>query len=462
MIVPETHKWAQENFGECSLGDQRRTARLVQLAGQAADKPAASLPDLTGSWKGVKAAYRLLDRPEATLESVTQAHRDRTRRQSLRRCLIISDTTDVNFGAHRQIEGAGRTGTGRGKGFLLHSALMLDASNGHLIGLAGQAAYYRPWDKIGRQSDAQRLSRRRESEVWGEVIDRVGAPPEGSEWIHIGDSAADNFEVFCRCQDQGADWVFRAGRRHRKILTPEGKRVPMTDYLQRLPVVGEYHVEVRARDGRPARTAHVEVSIGSIRMPAPQHASSYVKERDSQPIAMSVVYVREVDPPSDVEPLEWILYTSLPVEDFDDAMEVIGYYQMRWLIEEWHKALKTGCRLTHRQLQSAGGLEALTGVFSVVSVLLIQLKTLARTAPARRAREVVPPLWLKLLRAADKVKNTKGLTLRGFWRAVAKLGGFLGRKSDGEPGWITIWRGWQQLHLLTRGVRLAQSIPALQ
>jgi len=143
------------------------------------------------------------------------------------------------------------------------------------------------------------------------------------------------------------------------------------------------------------------------------------------------------------------------VESFDHAWEVIGWYENRWLVEEWHKALKTGCRLESRQLQSVDRLLPLTGILSLVAVLLVQLKCAARTNSDDPASALVPALWLKLLKGKRKTK-TCDITNYEFWRAVAKLGGFLGRRHDGEPGWQVIWRGWQELHTLAEGATLAR------
>jgi hypothetical protein len=168
-----------------------------------------------------------------------------------------------------------------------------------------------------------------------------------------------------------------------------------------------------------------------------------------------VVVVEEIDPPADAEPIHWTLLTTIPVESFEDAWRVVGWYEDRWLVEEWHKALKTGCCLESRQLQSMDRLLPLTGVLSVVAVLLVQIKHAARTRPNQPASESVPTLWLKLLQAKRKTK-TYEITNYEFWRAVAKPGGFLGRRHDGEPGWQLIWRGWKQLHTLVEGALLAE------
>jgi hypothetical protein len=205
----------------------------------------------------------------------------------------------------------------------------------------------------------------------------------------------------------------------------------------------------------------MEVRFGALKILVPSQKSPYVKRLSPAPLAMWVVYAMEVDAPRDVEPIEWILLTSLPVESFDDAWRILGYYEKRWLIEEWHKALKTGCRVECRQLKSKGGLERITGLLSVIAVRLLQLKSAARTNPDRLAAKIVPWHWIVMLLAARKRRNKtveRTMTIGEFYRELAKLGGFLGRKSDGEPGWITIWRGWQKLYLLVRGAELAKEV----
>lgn len=171
--------------------------------------------------------------------------------------------------------------------------------------------------------------------------------------------------------------------------------------------------------------------------------------------------VRELNPPAGLkEPIDWVLLTSLPVRTLEEAMEVIGYYEKRWLIEEWHKALKTGCQVEKRQLQTSHRLEALTGLLSVVAVRLMQLKEMGRREPQRAAVELVPQRYVELVHRARRGRGDAGQwTIRDFFRGVAGLGGFLGRKGDGEPGWITIWRGWEVLHWMLQGAQLASQTP---
>jgi hypothetical protein len=191
--------------------------------------------------------------------------------------------------------------------------------------VAGQTIHYRPQkgDKPSKEEhSAAKLKRDRESGVWGIVIDQVGPPPEEVEWIHVLDRGGDNFEVYCHLLEQRSGWVVRAGRLNRYVLAgPDEKRMPLSDYLPQLTLLGTYELSLRARPKQAARTAKLEVRVGSIRMPIPHHKSPWVRALDPEPIAMNVVYVVEVDPPVDVEPISWVLLTSLPVDTFDQAME---------------------------------------------------------------------------------------------------------------------------------------------
>ena len=448
--MQSTSEWAQLNFGNCQLGDKRRTKRLVQVAEHFANNPSASLPSQNELWKDLKAAYRLFDSADVTFEAIARPHWELTRQAARGRCLVIGDTTEFNFGNVRQIEGIGDMGNGKGQGFLLHNALLVQADNGEALGLAGQAIIYRKKNRKSRKKEnaSQRMKRDRESEVWGTVIDDIGAPAEGVEYVHVFDRGADNFEVYCRLLDNNDQWVIRASKLSRKVLAGENQKLmPLKDYLPQLKTLGQYTLSLRARPGQPARQALLEVRVGQIRIPRPRHVSQWVRNRKQPPIPMNVIEVVEINAPSGTSPIRWVLFTSLPVESFDDAWQVIGYYEQRWLIEEFHKAIKTGCETEERQLKTAQRLEALVGLTSIVGIRLLQLKSIARANPDTPAKRVVPRIWLEMLKLARKdLTRVHDLTVGQFYREVARLGGFLARKGDGEPGWITIWRGWEKLN----------------
>jgi len=454
--------WAQAQFGQCVLGDLRRTKRLVQMAQQVANNPSASLPDQTETWGDLKAAYRLFDNSQVTFTAVAEQHWQQTRQQSPGRYLILGDTTELDFGGLRTIQGAGPTGNGSGLGFLLHTGLVVNAQTQAVAGVAGATIHYRQRKKPHQQrpNASQRVTHpNRESLVWGRVIDAVGPPPTGVEWLHVFDRGADDFEVCCHLLENRCSWLIRAAKMTRKVVNAAGQQLPLKEALSELKIAGRYELCLRSRPGQAARTAKLEVRTGTISLPQPRFVSPYVKQVGHTSIAMQVVWVQEINPPRGVQPIQWVLYTSLPVNTFEEAWQIIEYYEARWLIEEYHKALKTGCATTRHELRTASRLEALVGLLTVVAVRLLALKSAARAEPDRPAAEVVPRLWLHMIRAARKnMRQPQNLTIYQFYRELAKLGGFLGRKHDGEPGWITIWRGWEKLNTLVRGAQLAKTM----
>ena len=445
-------QWAEEQFGSCDLGDFRRTRRAVEVAAAFAADPSGSTPHQTENWADLKAAYRLFDSEGVTFESLAAPHWQQTRARTSGHWLVLADTTQLDFGIHRAVPGLGPTGNGFGHGFHLHSALMVGSNSEEIVGLAGQVLFYRrPRSaKKKKENTYQVKQRKRESQVWGQLIDQIGLPADGVRFTHVMDRGADDFEVYCHLLQQRSDWVVRASKMNRKVRWPDGRETDLQEYLRQLPAAGVYDVPVPARPGQAARTAQVEVRDGPVALPAPRQLSPWLRKQGIKLITMWVVEVREIHPPKGSTPLHWVLYTSHAVTNLEQAQVIISYYKKRWLIEEFHKALKTGCSLEARQYQTSDRLEALTGMQSVVAVRLLQLKSVARTEPERPAEDVVPEKWITTLRVLRRKATPGAWTVREFYRQLAGLGGFLGRKCDGEPGWITIWRGFDKLALTMR------------
>jgi hypothetical protein len=445
-------QWAEEQFGACQLGDSRRTRRAIEVAAAFAANPSGSTPHQTEDWADLKAAYRLFDSDGVTFDSLASPHWKKTRAQTSGHWLLLEDTTELDFGIHRAIEGLGPTGNGGGYGFHLHSALMAAADSEEIVGLAGQVLYYRRPHRPKKKESKYRIKQRdRESQVWGKLIDAIGPPAPNVRFTHVMDRGADNFEVFCHLLLQRSEWVVRASHMHRKVRLADSGEIGLQSFLRTLPLGGTYEVSVPARPGQSARMAEVEVRYGLLGLPAPRHLSPWLREQGIKLITMWVVEVREVRSPKGAKPLHWVLYTSHAVTNLSEAQMVIGYYKKRWLIEEFHKALKTGCSLESRQYQTSERLEALTGMQSIVAVRLLQLKSVARSEPQRPASDVVPGKWIKTLHTLRPKAARRGpWSVYDFYRQLAGLGGFLGRKCDGEPGWITLWRGFDKLALTIR------------
>ncbi len=457
VVILDTKEWAKVTFGTCELGDLRRTSRLVKYAEQVAARPDGSTPDQTETWGDCKAAYRLFNSKDVTFENIIAPHCQQTRAacQPGDVKLLINDTTEIDYGTARSVSGLGPTGNGFGQGFFLHSAMMVDADDGRVEGLAGQILFHRRQPTSKKKKKARNSRRRdadRESAVWGKLVDQVGAPPAGVKWVHVNDRGADDFEVFCRIRAQGTSCVIRAARLNRKILAMDGRGLQLKELLKELPCRERLELKVPATDKVAARIAKLELRFSELAMPIPAVLTPWLKEhRPTEPLRLHVVELLESDPPPEVEALRWVLYTFETVSTFAQAMTVIGWYERRPQIEDYHKAFKTGCRVECRFYHTSERLERVTGLLSIVAMRLMQLKTAARETPDRPAVEVAPKQWVELIQKARNKPINPSMTIREFIRAVAGLGGHLGRKSDGEPGWITLWRGFEKLMLIARG-----------
>ncbi len=452
-------QWAQEEFGFAQLGDQRRNKRLVNIAEHLAASPGGTLPQAFPDWAELKAAYRFFGQRGVSFERVLAPHLERTR-QACRQpgeYLLIEDTTLLDYSQHKAAADLGVIGDGGGRGFELHSALAVRVEawtleqrpEGLVVGLFGQQCRT-PQPAPAGETRGQQLSRPRKSRTWAAALKAAGRPPAGSRWIYVADRESDFYEPVEICQQHGADLVIRAGHDHR--LAAGGGHLKAA--MAQAPVLGTMTVAVRARGGQPARTAIVEVRSTRVTLDGPWRPGGW-----QAPLGeLGALEVREVHAPAGVkEPLHWLLLTSLPCATWAQAQRVVGYYTARWWIEEYHKALKTGTGVETSQLERADHLEPLIAVLGVVAVRLLNTKLLARSRPESfEAAASFGPVVLALLE--KKLGPPKGgWTNRNLLRAVARVGGFIGRKSDGEPGWQTIWRGWQRLMWMCEGVNLIDS-----
>ncbi len=262
--------------------------------------------------------------------------------------LLVADTTEIEFGIQRDIKGLGPTGDGGGRGFFLHSSLAVDRDSGEALGLIEQELFHRQEAPEG-ETRTQRFARARESEVWGRIVDAVGAPPPGVAFRHVFDAASDNYELFCHLARSGCEWVLRACQTHRIVFTTDGARQPLQEALSAQPVCGVKSITVKPQPGQVGRTAEAEVRFVPVTVPRPHATTPWVREHGPKRIAMSAVEVVEPHPPAGCEALHSVLLTSDVVTDEAGALQVIADYEKRWVVEEFHKAVRTGCRVESRQ-----------------------------------------------------------------------------------------------------------------
>jgi hypothetical protein len=345
-------------------------------------------------------------------------------------------------------------GRNTGRGFFLHTALMREPQSGAVIGVAGQELYYRHCAGRKGAKNSRRRDPQREPAVWGRLIDQIGPPPEGIRWLHVCDRGADDYEVFCHAWRQRCGWVVRACRLNRLIETPERRTMTIRQHLDVQSFRGCQTLEVDANASTPARTARLQLRFAELALPIPHVTNAWIRQHaPAEPLTMWVVELVEVDPPADTEPVHWVLLTSERVESVPQAQQVVAYYTRRWAVEDYHKALKTGCRVEARFYETAERLERITGVLAIVAVQLLRLRSMAQEQPERAAMEVVPVEWVQTLSRVRRIPTHRDLTIKDFMRHLAGLGGHLGRKCDGPPGWMTLWRGLEKLLLILRGVR---------
>jgi hypothetical protein len=331
---------------------------------------------------------------------------------------------------------------------------MIDRSTGQVLGQAGAMTYYRK-RVPDQETRAERLARTRESELWGDLVDQVGPCRANSHWTYVFDRGGDNFDAMCRIQKQGCHWIIRAGKLNRKVIDTSGKLRYLRDAIRQATVLGTYELSLRSRPGQAARTAKLRVSVTTVTLPRPAHLPHEVRGNGIRSITTNVVIVEEFDTPKGVTPIQWVLLTDEPVETFAQAWEIVECYEQRWLIEEYHKVLKTGCNIEGHALRTAARLEAMIGVVVVIGIRLLSLKMEARNAPETPARKHVPTTWLTALKGLRKRVQLTELTVYQFFRELARVGGFLARKGDGEPGWQTIWYGYQKLQMVVTGIEIA-------
>ena len=447
--------WAEATFRDCDLPDARLRRRLVQVAAGIARNPQVSLSRAFQDPAALKAGYRLVHHDAATIAAVTEPHR----RQTLAAAgsapgvvLMVQDTTEFDYSQHPATTGLGPIGDGRGRGFLVQSVLAIrPALAGRPVPVLG-VAHLEAFDRVPaphpQETSAQKRTRPRESDCWLRAVDAVGRPPAGVRWVLVGDRGADAYRLFAHCRAQGQDLLVRAVQ-DRRARDAEGLPTGVLRTARtQSPGSERREVAIPAKPTQRARTASVAVAWTALTLRPP----AGMTEMPALPIW--VVHVWEPDPPDGGAPLEWILLSSVAVETEAAAWERVDWYRQRWVVEEYHQALKTGCGLEAAQLRDQASLWALLGICAPIAIRLLQLRALARGDPAAAATTVLDAQTIAVLAALTKT-NPAGMSAGTCWKLIARLGGHLGRKGDGEPGWKTLWWGWQHLQTVLDGVRIA-------
>lgn len=446
--------WAEDEFGSAKLGDARRTRRLVAIASGAAGSVGSALSSVCGK-SGAQTVSRLLDCAKTTVESVTQPHMEETRNRCAGsgRVLAIQDTTVLDFTNRASLEGIGPVTTARSsRGLLMHSVLAVNEDRVPL-GLLGLQLWAREESSRGCARDRRkRPISEKESRKW-----LIGLK-QAQQWtvadqevLVVGDRESDIFALFAAPRRDGVELLVRLAH-NRAVVDDEYSYV--RDALIEASIVGVYEIEIPRQGSRPKRVAKLDIRIARVRLRAPANG----KMRGADPIEVSLVWALERDAPSGCKALDWTLISTEMVDSYDLAVAMIRFYSARWVIEEFHRVLKSGCKVEQMQFDTLDRMKPAIGILAIVAWRVLRLTKEARSDPDSEASSVANAEEVEVLSRWLQAKGDRSYiiqTAKEFTIALARLGGFQGRKSDGMPGTKTIWQGLRNLEILVLGYRLA-------
>jgi len=433
------------------LGDQRRSERLERIGRDLARNPGLSFPEAMRTEGQLEGLYRFLNNDEVTFEAVHAPHAEQTRLrcQGHERVLVLHDTTVLTFNGER--EGLGRIhDAGATRGFRLHASLAVTPTRTPL-GVLGAETWARtkpPLRDLNRRH--LRADPQRESLRWGRAVRACEQRLQGTaRAIHVMDREGDNYDLLSELEAAQSGYVIRLSYDRRLV----GERDKLREVVGRAPSLfrREVHVSTRAvglpRDphtAREAREATLEVSAIAVTL----SRSSNFAPGSPPSLNVNVVTVVERDCPKGQEPIAWYLVTSEPIDTAEQVAEVVDAYRARWVIEELFKALKTGCHIEKRQMESYEALRIALALFLPIAVRLLALRDAARTEP-EQACSALTARQLQLLRACGRKPLSATPTNLEVYLALAALGGHL--RSNGPPGWIVLGRAYEKLLVLERG-----------
>jgi hypothetical protein len=451
--------WAVGEFAEAELGDVRRTTRLVELAHVLAQHPTAALPEACGDGAMLKAAYRFFDNDAIEPHDVLLSHIEATygRLSQVPVVLAVQDTTEVDWTAPPATTGLGPLGHPACQGLLVHSPLAFPPERVP-VGLVAQQVWARDPDDVGKRSRRKQLPiSQQESQQWLASLDAVctarTACPQ-TRWVSVGDREADVYALLVAERPEGVELLMRAAW-NRCVRAPE-RYVWGTVAAQ--PVVTQLLLQVPRRGAQPAREATLARRFCPVTRCPPRH-----RKREGLPeVVLWAVQVREVEPPTAVQPIEWLRLTTVAVDGVEGAIERVHWYSCRWGIAGWHRILKRGCQIEARQLATDERLERCLTLYRVMAWRVFYASMLARVVPEMPcdvllAIEEWQALYCAIHHCPTPPESPPSLGEAVRW--IAQLGGFVGRRRRDQPGAETLWRGFQHLTDLTRMYRILRSAP---
>ncbi len=446
--------WAKAEFAQAGLPDQRLQHRLELMASAFAQKPTASIPEACPDWAQAKGAYRFLENERIEPARLRQGHHRATleRVKTEPVVLAIQDTTTLNYSSHPKTAGLGPLGSHSPKtiGLFLHSTLAV-TPGGQPLGFLHNAVRVRRTSRGLAASRHKRKLAQKESFKWVESLQACQAlAPEcpQTRLVNVADREADLYDLFAAALEAP-----ESSRVHLLVRARHDRRLAEGDQtlwqeVGRQPVAGSLSIRVGRRGDQPSRLARLNIRFCRVQLQAPRQRTGQV------PLALWAVEATEATPvPQGSSRIVWRLLTTLPVTCTAEAIEKVQWYAQRWQIEVLHKVLKSGCQIEQRQLETAQRLERVLSVDLVVAWRVLCLCKTARERPDDPISDWLPQAQWQALCCYAQQQTTppqSAPSVRQAVRWLARMGGFLGRKSDGEPGPKTLWRGLRQLDAITR------------
>jgi hypothetical protein len=447
--------WCSKELISVKLGDKRLNRRLAKVASDLLNNADEPIQLACGNWANAKAAYRLFDNDKLQEKKLLQAHQtetiNRLEKSSEEIFLAIQDTTVLNYTHHPKKKGLGKINKNGGfekpsMGFFLHNTLLM-SENGLPLGLIDQTIYqHKTGEKIAHK---QRPIIDKESYRWIESLQTTKALCKGKTVVTVGDRESDIYEMFLEADEIEAKVLIRASRD--RILSKDQDHRTLWALLENTPLGGVETIHIPARHNQAERFITLEVRYNKVILKPPQRAPN-AKGKILSPVTLQAVWLCEPTPPSGEERLEWMLLTNMPVKTLEDAVKMGKWYKLRWQIECYHRILKSGCKIEECRLETYERLKKYVRLKSIIAFRLFWLTLINRIHPEILSNQILEDHeWKALCCHVAKVQEApqKPPTVREAVRMIAKIGGFLGRKSDGEPGMTYIWRGWEKLALIS-------------
>lgn len=454
MQIALSHQtWASQELATVRLGDARLTKRLFRIVSDKLATPTASIPQASRTWAATKATYNFFASAQVAADAIRAAHLDATclRLAGQDTVVVLQDTTEFDYTSHPATTGLGHLDHSKHQGLKVHSALAASPA-GVPLGLVHQAVWTRDAATKGKRS-RNRPQAERESQRWLTTVEAVQqAIPAPVKLLIVADREADIYPLFIAPREARTDLVIRAAYNRGLV-----GGLNLEDILPGITMQGQHQVVIEGNGQRAPRTATVDVGWSEVQVLPP---TDYPKPASSPRPQLRLVVVEEREPPPDVKPLRWLLWTTMAVTTWDEALAVVALYRARWLIERYHFVLKSGCGVERLQLEQGERLERALAVCCIVAWRLLWLTYQARVTPEESCASVLARHEWQALYCTVHQTPTPPATapsLREAVHLIARLGGFLARKGDGEPGVKTIWRGLTRLEdiaatwLLLRG-----------